>query len=426
MYNRKSCLIRLLCVCLLITLVMNVTASFAESSSIFAIDLSSASDAQLEEARQAIVQEQKSRIVTKLVLDQDDITIEKGKTATIKADVTDLPEGVNAGKMTWSSTDANVASVQNGTVRAVNGGKATIKCQTQLSDGTELDAECSVTVKVIATGLTLTPKDITLNINSTQKLSPVIKPDNVSSNELKYSSDDSNIVSVDSQGTIKAVHGGKTTITVTTTDGSNKSAKVTVYVPSVSASRTEYSVTSKSGMDFSVKYYGTSSNLNVTKSGNNADVQYSLSGNDLTISVIPKTAGQITVTVADKSDARSKASIKVKIEHSAVYDQTSYPNIKYTDAARYPSNYQGSNCSFSGKVLQVIDGWGTTSYRISSRGSYNDVVYVTISNSDLLVPVLEDDKVTVYGTYDGNYSYTTIFGAQMTIPSVTAERINVR
>ena len=427
MKNNNSIIKKCLCACLLIALVIHATVSFAESSgTIFAFDLTAASDEQLEEAKLAIIQEQKNRIVTKLVLDQDELTIEKGKTATVKCEVTDLPEGVNAGKLTWTSSDTNVASVQNGTVKAVNGGKATIKCQTQLSDGTELDAECLVTVKVVATGLTITPNNITLNIDSTQRLAPVIKPENVSTKELKYSSDDSNIVSVDSDGTIKAVHGGKTTITVSTTDGSNKSAKVTVYVPSVSASKTEYSVTQKTGMDFSLKYYGTGENLNVAKNGNSADVNYSLSGSDLTISVIPKSAGQITVTVSDKSDTRSKVSIKVKIEHSAVYDKTSYPGIKYSDAARYPSNYKGSKCSFSGKVLQVVDGWGSTSYRISSKGNYNDVIYVTINNSDLLVPILEDDKVTVYGTYDGNYSYTTIFGAQMTIPSVNAERINVR
>lgn len=33
---------------------------------------------------------------------------------------------------------------------------------------------------------------------------------------------------------------------------------------------------------------------------------------------------------------------------------------------------------------------------------------------------LEDDIVTFYGTYDGLYTYETILGASVTIPSVTA------
>lgn len=68
----------------------------------------------------------------------------------------------------------------------------------------------------------------------------------------------------------------------------------------------------------------------------------------------------------------------------------------------------------------------TTSYRISSRGRYDDVVYVTIKNSDITTPVLKDDSVTVYGKYNGNYTYLATSGASMTIPSVTAERIDVK
>ena len=68
----------------------------------------------------------------------------------------------------------------------------------------------------------------------------------------------------------------------------------------------------------------------------------------------------------------------------------------------------------------------TTFYRISSRGNYNDVVYVAIDNSDILTPIIEDDKVTVYGKYDGLETYTTIMGGSVTIPRVKAERINVK
>jgi hypothetical protein len=65
-------------------------------------------------------------------------------------------------------------------------------------------------------------------------------------------------------------------------------------------------------------------------------------------------------------------------------------------------------------------------YRISSKGRYDDVVYVRIKSSNITTPILEDDMVTVYGTYDGNYTYTAIFGQSITIPSVIAERIDVK
>ena len=68
----------------------------------------------------------------------------------------------------------------------------------------------------------------------------------------------------------------------------------------------------------------------------------------------------------------------------------------------------------------------TTSYLISSRGNYRDYVYVTINNSDILTPVLEDDKVTVYGKYNGNKTYSNLFSGDNTVPQVQAERINVK
>ena len=417
---------------LFLSMILICNLSLAESNlegkgKVLTIDLANATDEELEAAKQAIIQEQKDRIVTKVTFEQKSLSIPKGKNAKIEYAVTDLQEGVKVSKTSWASSDTSVATVQNGNVRAVNGGKTTITCTVLLSDGTELEDTCKVTVVVIASGLTINPNNITLEIDKTQQLKPVIKPDNVSSTKLSYKSDDSNIVSVDKDGKIKAVHGGKTTITISTTDGSNKSAKVTVYVPSISASKTEYTVTDKKGLDFKIKYYGTRSNLSVTQNnGNYASVSHSLSGNDLTISVTPKVAGAITVTVSDKSDNRSKVSLKVTIAHSAVYDKQSYPAIQYTDAFRYPNSYQGDKVSFSGRVLQVMSGWGTTEYRISSRGRYDDVVYVSIDDDDILTPILEDDNVTVYGTYDGTYTYESIFGASITIPMVNAERINVR
>lgn len=397
------------------------------SDNVISIDLSTATDEELETARQAIVQEQKNRIITKVLLDQNDLSLGKGKTAKLSYSVVDLKEGITASKPTWTSSDANVVTVQNGSVRAVNGGKATVTCAVTLSDGTELSADCRVTVVVTAMSLSITPMNISLGIGSSQTLQPVIKPDNVSSKTLKYSSDDSNVVSVDSNGKITAVHGGKATITISTTDGSNKTAKVVVNVPSISASQTEYTVLSKQGSTFKIKYYGTRSNLSVSASNNAyADVSHSLSGNDLSITVKPKVAGTISVTVSDKSDVKSKVVLKVTIDHSAVYDRTSYPQINYTDAYRYPSNYRGEKVSFSGRVAQVMEGWGETTLRISSKGRYDNIVYVTIDNDDITTPIIEGDNVTVYGKYDGNYTYETILHASVTIPKVEAERINVK
>lgn len=131
------------------------------------------------------------------------------------------------------------------------------------------------------------------------------------------------------------------------------------------------------------------------------------------------------MTITDHATA-SKLTLKVTIDAQAVYSVQSYPKIQYEDAARYPDRHQGEQTSFSGCVLQVMEDGGYMAYRISSRGRYNDVVYVAQKMEDITVPLLEDDMVTVYGIHCGNYSYTSITGATITIPLVYAERINMQ
>ena len=40
--------------------------------------------------------------------------------------------------------------------------------------------------------------------------------------------------------------------------------------------------------------------------------------------------------------------------------------------------------------------------------------------------VLEDDRVVVYGRLDGNYTYTSIWGNSVTVPSVVADKIELK
>jgi len=65
-------------------------------------------------------------------------------------------------------------------------------------------------------------------------------------------------------------------------------------------------------------------------------------------------------------------------------------------------------------------------FRISSKGNYDDVVYCIYVAPDDYKRILEDDKVTVYGTCTGIYTYETIMGGSVTIPSCVVDRIELR
>ena len=58
-------------------------------------------------------------------------------------------------------------------------------------------------------------------------------------------------------------------------------------------------------------------------------------------------------------------------------------------------------------------------------GWYEDTVYIIYYPEDGEDKILEDDIVTVYGTAEGEYSYTSVLGAYITIPKILAEYVEI-
>lgn len=102
--------------------------------------------------------------------------------------------------------------------------------------------------------------------------------------------------------------------------------------------------------------------------------------------------------------------------------------IPYDDLARYPSKYDGEYVKFYGKVVQVCSEATSSlyysTYRVATSGNYNNVVYIYVDNYNSGHRILEDDWITFYGQFDGLYTYTTVMGASITIPSIKVEYIS--
>lgn len=103
-----------------------------------------------------------------------------------------------------------------------------------------------------------------------------------------------------------------------------------------------------------------------------------------------------------------------------------YESLEYMGVSRDPDQYEGRYVKFNGKVLQVIEYGDTVSFRIASKGNYENVVYVMMEVPENYSRILEDDKVTVKGMYGGLYSYTTVRGDEVTIPLVNASVVTLR
>ena len=92
----------------------------------------------------------------------------------------------------------------------------------------------------------------------------------------------------------------------------------------------------------------------------------------------------------------------------------------YDDIARYPERETKYVMKFSGYILQDC---GNNEYRMSTNGRYKDVIYVKVVE-ETKGRILEDDWVTVYGTPDLLYTYTSVSGATITIPKFIAYYID--
>ena len=137
------------------------------------------------------------------------------------------------------------------------------------------------------------------------------------------------------------------------------------------------------------------------------------------VSAFQKEAGLSETGIAD--EATQKALYADDAPKSKVYMKLDYKAV-----ARDPDAHNGDLITFSGKVLQVLESGKYITFRISSKGNYDNVVYCSYVAPDNYKRILEDDKVTVYGTCTGIYTYETIMGGSVTIPSCTIDRIEIR
>lgn len=103
----------------------------------------------------------------------------------------------------------------------------------------------------------------------------------------------------------------------------------------------------------------------------------------------------------------------------------------YNDIARNPDSYYGEYAQFTGEVIQVMEGKGNEiQLRVNiTRGSYywSDTILVSYERkSSSESRILEDDIITMYGQLGGMYTYTSVMGAEVTVPLFFAEYIDIQ
>lgn len=163
--------------------------------------------------------------VSGVALNKKVATVNVGKKVTVKATVT--PANADNKTLAWTSSNTKIATVSNGVVKGVKAGRVIITAKT--TDGSNISAKCTVTVKQPVTRISLSKK-ATMYTGKKLTLKAKVNPANASNKALTWKSSNTKIAKVASNGVVTGVKAGKVKITATAKDGSRKSATCTVTV----------------------------------------------------------------------------------------------------------------------------------------------------------------------------------------------------
>lgn len=164
--------------------------------------------------------------VKNISLNKTSVELNVGETVDLVATIT--PSDATNKNISWSSSDNNIATVENGKITAKNPGSVTIEARSN----NNITATCKVNVISKVESITIDKESYNLVKGKYLVISPVIKPDNASNKEYTIISDNENVVKI-VDGKLYGENVGEATITYTTKD-SNKTAKVTIKVIEIS------------------------------------------------------------------------------------------------------------------------------------------------------------------------------------------------
>ena len=279
--------------------------------------------------------------VTKKIIEVSSLSLDRSQTSMYTGDsdkVTTIisPSDATDKTVEWTSSDESIATVDaNGNIVAKKDGEVTIKVKTKNNKVAELKIKVvkkpteeqkkneeekdkgkrggkETTSEIINISLDLNQKDI--YIGDSFKLNYKFSSDKISNKDVKWSSSNSKIASVDKDGNVKGVSSGTATITITASNNSKANCIVNVSSKNIDVTGIKLN---KSKVDL---YVNESVNLIVTISpddATNKSIMWSSSDSkiasvDSNGKVIAKKEGSATISVVSSNGKVAKANINVK------------------------------------------------------------------------------------------------------------------
>ena len=306
-----------------------------------------------------------TRLVTSIKLNRSKVTIDKGRSIRLVATVT--PNDADNKALTWKSSNTNIATVNNGYVKAIKTGKVTIIVSS--SDGSNITAKCDITIIQKATKVTVRQYyHINKPSKKLYKLNAKVYPSDTSDKSLIYRSSNNKVATVNRKGQIKVKKYGKATITVINRK-SRKSAKclliVGQYVSKIKLS--ENKVTLNNGKATKLKSKVTnkaiykaiqwkSTNTNIAKVNSNGVVKALKRGTCYVIAVAKDGSRKSAKCKVTVRQLVTKLSYNKKTQKAEVYKNKT---IKFAvTVAPSNANNKGLTYSSSNKKVATVNSKG--------------------------------------------------------------------
>ena len=252
--------------------------------------------------------------VESVLLSLSELTLTEGENTSLSYTIT--PANASIKNVTWKSSATSVVTVsQDGRVEAIAPGTAHITVTTE--DGNKTSS-CVVTVKakvIPVSGVSLDQTSLLMTEGDVRELIATVTPSNATNKSVTWTSSNTTVATV-SNGTVRALSPGTTTITATTVDGGfSKICTVSVEKEKTKARTLSFAgdVLHLEGGDsyslrVSVAPDDAICNLSWTSS-NSAAVSVAGNGETATLTANYNSTGYTTVTVTDQRTGLS-ASIK--------------------------------------------------------------------------------------------------------------------
>ena len=154
--------------------------------------------------------------INKINLSLDKTTINKNESEKLKIEI--LPEEAKDQKITFSSSNSNIISVdQSGNIFGVSSGEATITATAE--NGVKGSITLNVYSKVEEIKLDI--ENLTLQEGESYNLKATIYPEDATNKNITFDSENNDIATVNQSGKITAIKEGTTKITVTSQESQN-------------------------------------------------------------------------------------------------------------------------------------------------------------------------------------------------------------